>query len=194
MPEGTCAHCGAPVARKTSKYCSRSCLGLDRKKAVEVTCPCGTVFEVKLTAFKKPGEGKYCSKACMYRYRVRPTGLTYNIKVVNRGWRKPGDPPPTGCFKPGLEPWNKGIPTGITPVNAFKPSPGPRKCDLPGYGKLHGEVERARGRAAEYSCSMADTTCKGQMQWANISGEYKGVDDFMPLCQSHHFRYDGRDL
>ena len=28
------------------------------------------------------------------------------------------------------------------------------------------------------------------MEWANISHQYLGVDDFMPLCQSHHIRYD----
>lgn len=28
------------------------------------------------------------------------------------------------------------------------------------------------------------------MQWANISQRYLSVGDFMPLCQSHHARYD----
>lgn len=28
------------------------------------------------------------------------------------------------------------------------------------------------------------------MHWANTSHEYLGIEDFMPLCQSHHYRYD----
>lgn len=28
------------------------------------------------------------------------------------------------------------------------------------------------------------------MEWANISHRYLGVYDFMPLCKSHHNRYD----
>lgn len=30
------------------------------------------------------------------------------------------------------------------------------------------------------------------MQWANISGEYLDVEDFIPLCIFHHRRYDRR--
>jgi hypothetical protein len=30
------------------------------------------------------------------------------------------------------------------------------------------------------------------MQWANVSGEYRDVNDFMPLCRYHHRRYDRR--
>jgi len=28
------------------------------------------------------------------------------------------------------------------------------------------------------------------MHWASISHEYRDIDDFMPLCQSHHRRHD----
>ncbi len=59
-----------------------------------------------------------------------------------------------------------------------------------GYMKLHKRVWRARGRAAGYPCTQADGTCKGRMEWACISREYRDIDDFMVLCISHHRRYD----
>lgn len=58
------------------------------------------------------------------------------------------------------------------------------------YRTLHRRVRDTRGRAVEYSCTHADGACCGPMQWANISGEYQGVEDFMPLCRYHHRRYD----
>src|ERR1017187_1955758 len=58
------------------------------------------------------------------------------------------------------------------------------------YKDLHKLVVRERERAAVQCCTHADESCKGQMEWANISGEYLGVDDFMVLCKSHHRRYD----
>ena len=57
-------------------------------------------------------------------------------------------------------------------------------------GALHKLVHKTRGRAALLPCAQADNTCTGRMEWANISGEYRDVDDFMPLCKSHHRRYD----
>ena len=57
-------------------------------------------------------------------------------------------------------------------------------------GPLHKRLYRKRGRAALRPCSQADETCQGRMEWANISGEYRDVDDFMVLCRSHHARMD----
>lgn len=209
-----CVVCGEPVSRPRSRYCSRSCMGLDRKKAVKVTCPCGAVFEAKRAAVNRPGCGRYCSRACMYKYRVRPSGLTYNITEENAGWFKPGERPfPDAGFKPGQAPWNKGIPTGITPANAFEPGHEPWNKGVPtggpavqfrgageanpnwagddvGYDGLHKRVYKERGRAADYICQRSDETCKGPMHWANVSGRYEGIEDFAPMCQSHHFRYD----
>lgn len=59
-----------------------------------------------------------------------------------------------------------------------------------GYRALHLRLRAARGRAADYPCARADGLCSGSMQWANISRQYLGVDDFMPLCRYHHRRYD----
>lgn len=59
-----------------------------------------------------------------------------------------------------------------------------------GRSGLHDRLKRDRGRASEHACTYADDTCKGLMHWASISHEYLGVEDFMPLCQSHHVRYN----
>jgi hypothetical protein len=64
---------------------------------VQVTCPCGTEFEVTRRRFEE-GRGRRCSKPCTYKYMERPSGLTYNIVQENAAWKKPGD-----------EPWNKGM-------------------------------------------------------------------------------------
>lgn len=54
-------------------------------QAITKTCPCGDNFYTTQAQLDR-GQGKYCSKACLYKYRVRPTGLKYNIKTVNPGW------------------------------------------------------------------------------------------------------------
>jgi hypothetical protein len=59
-----------------------------------------------------------------------------------------------------------------------------------GYRALHLRVRKAHGRAADHPCEHADGSCSGSMQWANISGDYRGIDDFMPLCRFHHRLYD----
>jgi hypothetical protein len=58
------------------------------------------------------------------------------------------------------------------------------------YSDLHNRVRRERGSASAYECEHADETCKGRIEWANISHEYKDVEDFMPLGASHHHRHD----
>jgi hypothetical protein len=201
MPDRICAFCGAPARR--GKYCSRRCMADDRRKErVKITCPCGAEFE--LAPWQVTKERKYCSKTCAYRYRTRPSGLKYEIRAVNRAWRKPGDPPNATSFKRGQKPWNEGVKgTHFSPATEFKPDttsgpanirwgggPGQRNMDRAGYATLHSRVKARRGRASEHECALADETCKGRMEWANVSREYLGVDDFMPLCQSHHGRYD----
>lgn len=149
---------------------------------VQVTCPCGTVFEVRRLRYEQ-GRGRRCSKECQNKYATRRSGLTYVMHRDNPGWFKPG--PRTGVSpRKGHEPWNKGVKTGTIPPNAFKPAP------VLTYGALHQELRRQRGPASIQTCTQADETCLGRIEWANISGNYEGVDDFEPLCRSHHVRHD----
>lgn len=58
------------------------------------TCPCGKIFDAPLCRI---GRKKYCSKKCFYKYRTRPSGLTYKIVAENKSW-----------FSKGHLPWNTG--------------------------------------------------------------------------------------
>lgn len=58
---------------------------------MRVLCQCGNKF------FVKKSSSKYCSKVCFYKYRKRPKGLSYKIKVENKAW-----------FKKGYLPYNLG--------------------------------------------------------------------------------------
>lgn len=150
--------------------------GIKTAEYVTVTCPCGKEFEVLVSKVAK-GRGKRCSKECTRLYAVRPSGLTYVKHKDNPTSFKPGErPSPNTEFKPGEGHvlW-KG---------------GKRTEDIPGYDYLHKRVKDTRGAASTHECARADNSCKGLMNWANISHEYLGIEDFMPLCQSHHYRYD----
>jgi len=54
-------------------------------KKVFVTCLCGNIIETYPCRLNRK---KYCSKKCLYRFRKRPSGLLYDIKVKNKGWFK----------------------------------------------------------------------------------------------------------
>src|SRR6185369_17241561 len=59
------------------------------------------------------------------------------------------------------------------------------------YTYIHKWVRTEKGKASGYKCELSDETCKGKIEWSNISHEYKrDVNDFRPLCISHHRRAD----
>jgi hypothetical protein len=73
--------------------------------------------------------------------------------------------------------------------------------DTIGYGGMHDRVRRVlQGQP----CSLADTSCKGPIHAALIHGRgtkqemrdgamrwySTRVEDYVPLCDSHHVRYD----
>lgn len=133
-----------------------------------VTCPCGLVFEVT-QARLDAGRGVYCSKPCFYRYRTRPSGLTYNIVAENPGWLKPG---------------HTRTPTGEQNLQW--------KGDRVGYQELHRWVRRNKVKPA--GCLCCGTTLK-PLDWANLSHEYKrDLEDWVALCRPCHGHHDsGKD-
>lgn len=134
---------------------------------VKRICQCGNEFEVRPKRIEQ-GRGLYCSQACKYKYRVRPTGLTYTLVKDN----------PTS-FKKGLKPWNSGIKTGLIPVN-FKENGY-------GYHAIHDWVNRHRGKALKCEQCGSDKN----VQWANKSHEYKrDLSDWLELCRKCHIKYD----
>lgn len=52
-------------------------------------CNCGKEFNTSLYKIRN-NRGKYCSKKCMYTYRIRSSNLQYSIKNLNSGWFKKG--------------------------------------------------------------------------------------------------------
>jgi hypothetical protein len=56
------------------------------------------------------------------------------------------------------------------------------KGDTAKYQALHLRVQSARGKADH--CELCDDGTK--FEWANVSGDYADVNDYMPLCISCH--------
>jgi hypothetical protein len=164
-----------------------------------VVCPCGRVFEVLRSKFER-GRGRRCSKACKNLYATRPSGLTYvkHKPGGNPTSFKPGEHrSPETEFRRGHMTWNKGFTgTHFSSATEFKLGENAGELnnrwasDEVGYSGLHLRVRQVRGPASDRECLYQDGTCKGPIQWANISHEYWDISDFMPLCQSHHVRYD----
>ncbi len=67
-----------------------------------------------------------------------------------------------------------------------------KRSDKMTYRTLHDWVNSVRGKAS-YCLFVNEGDCSKTFDWANISGEYlPEILDFMPLCRSHHKRYDYR--
>lgn len=171
--------------------------GEQTAERVSVTCPCGKEFTVTRVRFEA-GRGKRCSRDCQNKYATRPSGLKYQKHKDNPTSFKPGQhASPSTEFQSGHDAWNKSITgTHFSPSTEFKPGYGAGESNVRwagddiSYGGLHIRVREVRGPASERECLYRDRTCKGPMHWANVSHEYTDITDFIPLCQSHHVRYD----
>jgi hypothetical protein len=128
-----------------------------------VRCPCGTEFGTT-EARKRTGRGLYCSRRCMYAYRVRPTGLHYEIKVRNRAWYTSDDP------------------------RRLRGEDHPAwKGDDVGYRELHRWVRNYRGEPGPCEYCGSD----GYTEWANKSHSYlRDLDDWLALCRKCHSGHD----
>lgn len=160
--------------------------GVQTAERIEVTCArsgCGKTYLVRRKRHEA-GRGRYCSPECRDTAPRSKRGK-YTKHKDNPTSIKPGQHLSPGTeFQSGQDAWNKGVPSGRVPPNAFQPAP------VITYSALHAELRRQRGPASAHDCAHADGTCKGPMNWANVSGEYQDLDDFLPLCQSHHVRLD----
>jgi hypothetical protein len=59
------------------------------------------------------------------------------------------------------------------------------------YGAFHVRVEAARGKPAECaSCDGADPD--DRYHWANMTGHYEDIFDYIRLCPACHIRFDAR--
>lgn len=58
------------------------------------------------------------------------------------------------------------------------------------YAAFHKRVEVSRGKPAK--CSSCDTTEAEHFEWANLTGHYHDVNDYIRLCIPCHRRFDAR--
>lgn len=77
-------------------------------------------------------------------------------------------------------PWNKG--KKGTPARKWKEGK-----DLH-YGTFHKRVAKKRGKANH--CERCDVKGVRKYEWANISGNYHDVNDYIQLCVSCHRKFD----
>lgn len=130
---------------------------------MKIGCPCGVEFQVVPS---RASRSKYCSKSCFYKYRVRPSGLKYDIKRKNPSWFEIGREALTGVAHPQ---W---------------------KGDEVGYRQLHDWVKANRNKQGGCEhCGAVTLT-----QWANKSHEYRrDLADWIELCRKCHGRHDSGD-
>lgn len=129
---------------------------------VTVVCVCGVEFATTEKR-RKAGRGKRCSKVCAYKNAQRPRGLTYQIRVENRAWFKPGEIQPSGQEAPG---W---------------------RGDEVSYQHLHRWVRRSKAKPPTCEHCGSDEP----LEWANKSREYRrDLEDWLALCRLCHRRYD----
>ena len=170
---------------------------------IAITCPCGRQISVSPSRARRK---KYCSKKCFYKYRERPSGLKYKLKVKNPTW-----------FKKGNIPWIKGK-KGIIKANTGSTKKGEHRSletefqkgdnlgeknskwkgkDI-GYFGLHTWFQRKYGKAnccenrenniLNFKCSERST----KYDWALIRGKRyeRKRESFIMLCHSCHLKYD----
>jgi hypothetical protein len=170
---------------------------------MRMACPCGKEFSFPSC---RDGRKKYCSKKCFYEYRIRPSGLSYRLKVTNKGWFKTGQRTlftganlsvekrhqirlkllgrrcsPRTEFHSGSHPWNKGrAHPQIQNERHFN-----WKGDSVGYASIHSWVTRNLGRPSK--CQKCGTTRSKRFSWHNLSGEYRrDLSDWQRQCSMCH--------
>lgn len=62
------------------------------------------------------------------------------------------------------------------------------KGDDAKYAALHLRVAAARGKPSV--CAACDTTASPKFEWANLTGDYANVNDYVRLCGPCHKRMD----
>jgi hypothetical protein len=74
------------------------------------------------------------------------------------------------------------------PRNQSGPKSTSWKGDGATYSSLHLRVQVARGRPS--LCDHCRSTTAKRYEWANVSGKYADLNDYIRLCKSCHVRFD----
>lgn len=131
---------------------------------------------------KKTKEAKYCKK-CSYNHR--PSGLKYNIKVVNKGWIKKGDRRNLGIkrseeYKRAMSERSKGIRRSI--ITEFKRTNGN------GYRHL-----LYKGVLSQICKYCGETNIKRlQVHHIDEDRSNNSLDNLTVLCRPCHLALHGR--
>lgn len=64
------------------------------------------------------------------------------------------------------------------------------KGDNAGYAALHLRVESARGKPMR--CDWCENADQKRYEWANLTGDYTNIWDYVRLCLSCHRTYDSK--
>ncbi len=62
------------------------------------------------------------------------------------------------------------------------------KGNKAGYAAFHYRVQKLRGKPSK--CSMCETKTAKRFEWANVTGDYSNVYDYVRLCKSCHSKFD----
>jgi len=84
---------------------------------------------------------------------------------------------------------------GITPrIAAKRDQRGAKnarwKGDAAGYPAMHLRLYATRGRP--FPCSVCGTTTARAYDWANLTGKFSDLTDYVPMCRSCHAKHDGK--
>lgn len=148
-------------------------------------CLCGVEFKTAQSRIDQ-GRGKYCSRKCMYNYRVRPSGLKYNIVMQN----------PTWFFK-GSTPHNKGIPCTAEQIQRLKEThKGKRYSPRTEFKYRNGNGYRHllyKGILSQ-QCAQCDETNIKRLHIHHIDHNRANNDisNFRVLCRPCHLSLHGR--
>lgn len=74
--------------------------------------------------------------------------------------------------------------------NQFGAANSSWRGDEAGYQALHLRVDSARGKPMR--CDWCEDTNGSRYEWANLTGDYTNVWDFVRLCVSCHRTYDAK--
>ena len=62
------------------------------------------------------------------------------------------------------------------------------KGENAGYAAFHYRVQKLRGTPS--ACSMCETNTAKRFEWANVTGDYSNIYDYVRLCKSCHSKFD----
>jgi hypothetical protein len=173
---------------------------------IQKKCVCGKTFKTHDYRIRD-GRGKFCSKKCQYENATRPSGLDYNIKVVNPTWFKRGDKKTKSWYEAmkNYVPYNKGTKglmkpnkTSFTKEDVIGDKNIKWKGDDVGYFSSHAWMIRTYGKAdmcENRENNILDFKCSGKSNnydWAFMgNGQFKRDRKlYLMLCHSCHLKYD----